>query len=187
MSLKPPAEIGNTETPQSLGSGARDVSDARRLREEREAATRSPEQRSEAPRTRRSNLGGAQLKLAVNMEIPGYHLFWENDVDARLERLLGEGFEFVTPAEVGHKNVTGRIVSDMDVTDRYSKYVGTTDEGKPMRAFLLKCPNDLWEDIQYCINDLCDERDRDILESADRADDRYQPKGFSTKIKTGSR
>lgn len=183
-------EIGTGEVPQTLESAGRGIEDVRRAREEAAAvaATRNDSQRPAAPRSRRSNLGGAQLKLEVfNANIPGHHLFWENDVDARIERLLGEGFEFVTPEEVGMARMSNRVVADSDLSDRVSKYVGTTDDQKPMRAFLLKCPNDIWEDIQYCIADLTDARDRDILDAANRSDDRYQPKGFDTKIVSGRR
>lgn len=188
-------EIGTTEIPTTLAQPAGNSS-TRQARREVEAAAaaaneevaRLASQRASAKRSRRSNLGGAQLKLEITATIDGFHLYWENDVDARIERLLSEGFDFVTPSEVGMRNVTGRIVADTDITDRVSKYVGTTDDGKPMRAFLMKCPLDLWEDIQDCIADLADSRDQDILDSANRATgDRYKPTGYESKITSGRR
>ena len=178
-------EIGTQETPTMLSAAAVDGTAPRPARrgQDSEAAPVAS-----APRKRRTNLGGASLKLEVTTTIAGCHLYWENDIEARLERLLAEGFDFVSPSEVGMHNVTGRIVADTDVTDRVSKYVGTTEEGKPMRAYLMKCPDDIWEDIQDCISDLADSRDRDILDSANRATgDRYKPSGYDTKVSSGRR
>lgn len=181
--------IGETEIPASLASSARGLEDQARLRREAaaEAAARRDSERPVAPRTRRTRLGGAQLKLDVVGRISGYHLYWENDQGHRLELLLEEGFEFVKPSEVGMARASERIVVDSEVTDRVSKHVGTTDDGKPMRAYLLKCPDEIWEEIQESITSLTDQRDRDILDSHNTGDDRYKPKGYDTKIKSGRR
>lgn len=180
--------VGETEIPMSLQTAARGLEDQARARQEKaEAAARRDSERPVAPRRRRTNLGGASLKLEVHGSISGYHLYWENDDGHRLELLLSEGFEFVKPEEVNMARTSTRIVSDDDVTDRVSKYVGTTDDGKPMRAYLMKCPDEVWEDIQESIHDVTAARDRDILDSHNRGDDRYQPKGYKSKIETGSR
>jgi hypothetical protein len=181
--------IGSNEVPATLSADAVSLENVGRKRAEAAAATRNSSEREEKPRSRRNpGLGGAQLKLEVGKAgIPGFHLYWENDTDARIERLLGAGFEFVTKEEVGMSQVTQRVVADSEIDSRVSKYVGTTDDGKPMRAYLMKCPDELWEDIQYCINDLADSRDRDILESANRGGERYQPKGYETKVNSGMR
>lgn len=187
-------EIGTSEAPTTLAKAAAGLEGLAARREEQAAAqvavaaTRDTSQRKSAARTRRTALGGAQLKLEVTIaSLPGFHLFWENDTDNRLERLLQEGFEFCTPEEVGMARTATRVVVDSEITDRVSRHVGATDEGKPMRAFLMKCPLDLWEEIQDSISDLADSRDRDILESSDRGGERYQPKGYETKITSGLR
>jgi len=187
-------ESSGAVTSSGEARGLEDVARVRRQRQEAEAQeteeaqrSRDVQDRKQAARARLSNLGGLQLKLTVGHTIPGMHLFWENDVDNRIERLLGAGFDFVSPDEVGMQSLTKRIVEDSEVTNRVSKYVGTTEDGKAMRAYLLKCPEELWEDVQMVVNDLADERDRDILESANRADDRYSPKGFETRLNGRSR
>jgi len=188
---KTPDVTGAGEVPSMLSKPAAGLEELGRIRAEAaaERASRNDSERPVASRSRRSNLGGATLKLEVfKSNLPGFHLYWENDADAKIERLLGEGFEFVTPEEVGMQRLTHRVVADSDLDNRVSKHVGTTDDGKAMRAYLMKCPNDIWEDIQYCINDLADSRDRDILESASRGNgDRYQPKGYETKVTSGTR
>ena len=182
-------EIGSTETPVTLSVGASSLEEVGRKRAEAAAATRNTSEREEKPRSRRNpGLGGAQLKLEIGKAgIPGFHLYWENDIDARLERLLGAGFEFASKEEVGMASLQQRVVADSEIDSRVSKYVGTSEDGKAMRAYLMKCPEDLWEDIQHCINDVADSRDRDILESANRGGERYQPKGYETKVTSGLR
>lgn len=185
--------MGETEVPSELAAAARGLENQAARRQEAAAAeatapaARRDSERSTAARKRRSNLGGASLKLEVFGRIDGCHLYWENDDNNRLELLLNEGFDFVRPEEVGMARAVTRVVVDSELTDRISKHVGTTEDGKPMRAYLLKCPDDIWEDIQASIADLTEERDRDILESHHRADDRYQPKGYESKVKTGRR
>lgn len=180
--------VGGSEVPSELATAARGLEDQARLRQETvAAAARRDSDRPAAPRKRRSSLGGAALKLEVFGTIDGYHLYWENDDTNRIEILLNEGFDYVKPSEVGMERAAHRIVADGDITDRVSKFVGTTEEGKPMRAYLMKCPNELWEEIQDSIHDLTTERDRDILEAHNRSDDRYQPKGYQSKIQSGRR
>lgn len=137
--------------------------------------------RSEAPRTRRqSNLGGARLKLAVHGEIPGYKMYWCNDNDNELADLLSEGFEFVKPDEV---SLNRGVVLDGDVDARLSKYVGTKANGEPMRAFLLKCPQDIWDEIQASSQDQANAWDSAIKAGVvGNVDNRYNPKGYETTI-----
>jgi len=168
----------------------RSAADVRRDRiaakaEEAAAAARSTSERKEAPRSRRSSLGGPTLKLNVYGTVEGFHLYWENDVDAKIQQLLQEGFEFVDPKEVGMED---RVVLDGDISNKVSKFVGTKEDGKPMRAYLMKCPLDIWEDIQHDIADLTASRDSAIRASAETPGaDRYKPKGYDSELKTGRR
>lgn len=97
--------------------------------------------RPEAKRERPANFGGPRLKLSVIGEIPGYHLYWENDENGAIEQLLYEGFSFVEPKEV---RMQSHIVADADVADRVSRYVGQKADGSPLRAYLMKCPDEIW-------------------------------------------
>lgn len=143
---------------------------------------RRDEDRAEAPRTRRTtNLGGARMKLAVFGQVKGHHLYWCNDEDAAVEQLLAEGFSFVKPAEVNMQSIG--VVQDGDITDRLSKYVGTTANGGPLRAYLLKCPQAIWDDIQAASQDQANAWDSAILAGAVGAvDSRYKPKGADISI-----
>ncbi len=142
-------------------------------------------QREEAPRERLAVPGGPRLKLSVPFALPGFHLFFENDDDnGAIEQLLYEGFSFVTNAEVGYKRqTTGAIVADDDVTDRVSRFVGKKADGSPMRAYLLKCPEDLWkqrEADRYLQADSWEESIRG--EQKNPAPGRYIPQGTSSEL-----
>lgn len=148
---------------------------------------RTPTQRitREQARERNSGTGGLRLKLAVAGEVPGHHLFWANDQDNEIETLLYEGFEFVLPSEV---RMGSWIVEDKDIAGKISKYVGTKEDGTPLRAYLLKCPDDIWEDRQANAQNQADEWDRGILAgTVGGVDGRYNPKGTSRSIKNSAK
>ncbi len=149
-------------------------------------AIRNEQERPAAVRNRPASFGGARLKLEVFGTIPGYHLYWENDENAAIEQLLSEGFDFVTAEEVGMTSKTTRIVADKDVDGRFSKYVGTRADGTgPLRAFLLKCPDELWEDRQAMRGEQDDLRDQAIREGhIGNVDSSYTPHGYKSSVKT---
>jgi len=157
----------------------------------------SPAVRTESDRTaasqarsRKANFGGLRLKLSVNAEIPGFHLYWENDDgEGAIEQLLEEGFDFVTPDEVGMKSRHAEsVVADSELTNRVSRFVGKTDSGQPMRAFLLKCPNDVWAERESERHAMADERDADIRRRArGEQDGEYALKDRKTKVETSYR
>jgi hypothetical protein len=147
-------------------------------------AVRSDADREKAPtavkRVRPGNLGGARLKLQVFGDIPGFHLFWANDQDAEVEQLLSEGFEFVRPDEV---SMNSWIVEDKDVAGKVSKYVGKAADGSQLRAYLLKCPDELWEERQAYGQSEASDRDQAILRGeVSRPSNAYTPAGTSIKL-----
>ena len=152
-------------------------------------ATSAPVVRTEASRKssirdRRDGMGGARLKLEVFGTIPGYHMYWENDDDARIEQRIYEGFEFVKPSEI---QMASWIVQDKDLADRVSKYVGKKADGSPLRAFLLKCTDELWDDIQAMGQEQAGQWDDAIMAgTVGGVDSRYDPKGAERKLKTNT-
>lgn len=140
----------------------------------------------EAPRERAKKFGGLRLKMAVLGEIPGYHLYWENDDEGAIEQLLYEGFEFVRPGEVNMQSATmsrNAIVGDSDITDRVSRYVGSKADGSPLRAFLLKCPDDIWSERESERYAAADERDAAIRAGRVQSPDgMYKPKGVEISV-----
>lgn len=143
-------------------------------------AVRRESQRPTAARARSDNFGGARLKLAVAGEIPGYHLYWANDEAGEVEQLLYEGFEFVSPDEVRMKSA---VVADVDTANKISKYVGKDEQGAPLRAFLLKCTDELWEERQAIIQEQPDAWEGAIQSGrATDVEKTYNPKGADIAI-----
>lgn len=149
---------------------------------------RRESQRKAASRERTKNFGGPRMKMAVFGDIPGHHLYWENDDEGAIEQLLYEGFEFVHPDEVGMQSATmskKAVVSDTDIANRVSRYVGTKADGSPLRAFLLKCPEELWKERESHRYEEADSRDAAIR--AGRVQDpagMYKPKGVNIEVDT---
>ena len=115
----------------------------------------------DAPRGREAELGGLRLKLSVPQRLEGMHLFFQNDTDdGAIEQLLSNGFSFVLKSEVGLGRKSATVVADDDITDRVSRFVGRNEDGTPMRAYLMKCAEEVWEAMQ----------DRSLAEAGGRED-----------------
>lgn len=133
----------------------------RSLREAREDGT--------APRERENDLGGLTLQLNVRGEIPGHKLSWVNDEDGGIESKLELGFDFVTQDELNAKQA--KIVPDEEISNCISRFVkGTRSDGQALRAYLLKCPDDLWTEIESRRYRAADKWDADIRRQAEDPD-----------------
>lgn len=131
---------------------------ARSLREQRKEGTEA--------RERENDLGGLVLQLDVNGEIPGYKLFWENDENGMIENRLMNGFDFVTQDELYAKQA--KIVPDEEISSVISRFVkGTRNDGQALRAYLLKCPDDIWAQIEATRHAAADKWDREIRRQAE--------------------
>lgn len=151
------------------------------------AARDSAREKNGAKRERAPDLGGQRLKLSVQGEIPGHHLYWENDEDGRIEQLLFDGFDFVSPGEV---NRSSDLVVDMDLANRISRYVGVQRDGStPLRAYLMKCPQEIWDTIQGNRDASVNEKDEQIRNGRMKPQDnrQYVPKGYESHLDTNSK
>jgi hypothetical protein len=151
-----------------------------------ERAARAANQRPEDAREREKDFGGPRLKMHVMGTIEGYHLYWENDQDSAIEQLLYDGFEFVSPDEVSMQRA---VVSDGDLSNRVSRYVGTKADGTPLRAYLMKCKNEVWDEREAHRYRQADEWDGAIRQSqqAPRGEGQYVPKGVTNSLNTRAR
>jgi hypothetical protein len=119
-----------------------------------------------AERERENDLGGLTLQLNVRGEIPGHKLSWVNDEDGGIETKLELGFDFVTQDELNAKQA--KIVPDEEITNVISRFVkGTRSDGQALRAYLLKCPDDLWAEIESRRYRAADKWDADIRRQAE--------------------
>jgi len=149
-----------------------------RTEADREAASKSV-------RVRNEDFGGIRLKLDVPYTLPGYHLFWEVDEDGAIEELLYQGFEFVTPEEVGRNSHTQKIVADDDLSNRVSIYSGARRDGTPQRQYLLKCQDEVWAAREKHRYRQADEWDAAIRQSVGQpGQGRYNPTGVSSNLNT---
>ena len=79
-------------------------------------------------RTKRIPFGVPKTKLGVNLDIPGYHLFWCNDTENRIAGAQAGGYEFVAPKEIGEVREDSQV----------RRLVGTDKYGSPLYAYLMK-------------------------------------------------
>lgn len=97
---------------------------------------------------RRRMIGGGS-KLGVDcgkLIAAGYHPYWRNDQDGRVQEALANGYEFVHPSEI--EEVTHHIAATEMSEDKVSRVVGYTDKGEPIRAYLMKIKQEWFEENQ---------------------------------------
>ena len=154
------------------------------------AQARNAQDREEAPRERPQQFGGLRLKLTVPKAIPGFHLYWAND-DGEVDQLIEEGFDLVRPSEMGtdaSRRLQRRVVADEDIADSYSRHVGTREDGSPLRAYLMKCADAVWDDRQAMKLSQADAWDSAIRRGAvENVEGRYTPRGHEIKLNTRNR
>jgi hypothetical protein len=123
---------------------------------------------------------GSMKRLEVHGEIPGYKTQWSNDEGSRIATLIRYGFDFVKKGEIG---LNDRVVdANQAVDDKVKRRVGSGDGG-PIYAYLLKCPNEIWDMIQAQMQSGPDNFDRalmaGLMASRDAAAMQYTPKGVN--------
>lgn len=141
--------------------------------------------RTGAEREREPDLGGPRLKLSVGGTIPGHHLYWENDEDGKIEQLLFDGFDFVATGEVRRSS---DLVADLDLTDRISRYVGRREDGTALRAYLMKCPDEIWKQRKAREQLQVNQWEKQIREGRMKPSDRtqYVPEGYESKLESNA-
>lgn len=126
-------------------------------------------------RAKRVPFGAPRLKLAVEQQIEGYVLRWINDIPGRLVAAEQGGYSYVNPLEVGHSSADEKV----------SVLAGTTDNGAPIYAYLMKIPLEWHLEDEQSKQGALDEIDRAIrggkIEAIDNQ--RYIPEG-GISIKT---
>lgn len=152
----------------------------------KQGLVRQESQREGAERQRPDQFGGVRLQMSVNGDIPGYHLYWENDENGAIEQLLGEGFDFVTQDELNTRKPSA-IVEDVDISSVVSRFVkGQKVDGSPLRAYLMKCTDEVWRDREQQRYDQADAWDSDIRQKAENPRDglRKLGSGYETNVDT---
>ena len=114
--------------------------------------TQMPEQGKSGSRRKRNTFNGTQTKISVNKTIPGYHLHVFTDVGGRIQDALDNGYEFVSPAEVG--GVSENVVSrNGDLGDRIRYLVNPRAEGSEQYGYLMKQRQEWYEEDQMALQE----------------------------------
>ena len=121
------------------------VEKKRELAKHGETQVRSSVERGERPR--RGVFNGTVGKLTVNREIPGYHMHIFNDTAGRIEEALSTGYEFVSPDEIGG-TASGVVSRNTDLGDKVRFLVGAAEGGGGLYAYLMKIPQEWYDEDQ---------------------------------------
>lgn len=98
-------------------------------------------------RKRRNVFNGTEAKLSVREQIPGYHLHVFTDAGNRIKEAMDNGYEFVTPQEVG--GVSENVVSrNGDLGERIRYLVNPRAEGSEQFGYLMKIRQEWYEEDQ---------------------------------------
>jgi len=101
-------------------------------------------------RQNRQPLDGRVEKLRVYGTIPGYHLHIFNEDGARLEEAQRSGYAFVKRKEI--KNVGRDVASfNSDPGENVRFVVGKRDNGNPMYGYLMKIPEEIFQEDQMAL------------------------------------
>ena len=81
--------------------------------------------------------------------------------------------------------MASHIVADKDTANRVSRFVGQKADNTPMRAYLLKCPDEVWADREAGRLEQADAWDASIRQKHERPEHgTYVPKGITNHIDT---
>lgn len=112
----------------------------------------SPGERLKVEREKRTRIPMSSPRQKLNTpEIAGFHLHWFNDDENRLAQAMEGGYDFVDPQEtmVNSFSLGGDPVgTGTDLGTRVSVVVGTKKDGSTMRAYLMKIPQEYFNEDQ---------------------------------------
>lgn len=155
---------------------------AARLAEKEESVPIVNEAGEVRTRKKRGTFNGTEGKLNVAHTIEGYHLHILNDMPGRITQALDNGYEFVFPEEVGgvtNSNVTDR---NSDLGEKVRFLVGHDEKGNALFGYLMKIPEEWYDEDQQAIQDRNDKIDNAIRKGkvvgdGQTTDGFYVPKG----------
>ena len=106
----------------------------------------------DAIRANRQRLDGRVEKLKIHGTIPGYHLHIFNEDGARLEEAQRAGYAFVKRNEI---QAVGRDVASFntDPGENVRFTVGKRDNGNPMYGYLMKIPEEIFQEDQQALEE----------------------------------
>ena len=121
-------------------------------------------------RNKRKPFGVKTSKLAISKQQEGFHYRWVNDEPGRIGQAIEGGYQFVDPNEVAR---------EPREDNKTREYAGLKADGSPMFTYLMKIPQEYYEEDQAVSQGHLDNIDKAIRGgSLDRTpgDNRYIPK-----------
>lgn len=100
----------------------------------------------EQGRRQRVPFSANRKRLQIDQKFPGYHIRWFNDQDDRIQRALDAWWEHVKKKEVGQVGDKDVSNGNTDVNSNVSRVVGRTRDNQPIRAYLMKIKDELYQE-----------------------------------------
>lgn len=134
-----------------------------------------------AAKYRRAIQSGSFNRRLQARPIEGFQIRFVNDEMGRLSQFCDLGWDFVTNQEQGLGG------NSSDAGDKYSIVVGTTSGGQELRAYLLKIPQEWYDQFKRIEAEQTSQVDQAIkrgLVNSKEGDGRYIPK-VGIKVQSG--
>jgi len=131
-----------------------------------------PSKLARSERPVRTPINGTRDILNVKGQEEGFHYCWVNEDN--VDRYLDGGYDFVThDVTVGDKKLSAASMGS-----KINKAVGNG-----VQAFLLRCPNDVYEDELKQIADATDETEATLVSANNKSDGQYGTISVSHKAR----
>lgn len=106
--------------------------------------------------------------LTIEGKEPGFHYCIVNDSRRNLQEYQEAGYEFVThPVTIGDEKVT----ASRDKDGKVSKIVGTDQQGKPIRAYLMRIKQEWYNEDMEAFNKNVDASEADMKRQLNSEED----------------
>jgi hypothetical protein len=149
------------DTNQSFGKRAQALIASEESKAEAINPANSAEQKLDAAKRARSRIPMSVPRAKLHTpEIPGFHVHWLNDYPGRIIQAMDAGYSFVESdqAVITSNDLAGSpIGSGSDLGSRISVVVGKNEDGSPLRAYLMKIPNEYHKEDQQASQDRVDQ------------------------------
>lgn len=146
---------------QSFGKRAQTLIASEESKAEAINPANSASQKLENARQSRSRIPMSVPRAKLHTpEIPGFHTHWLNDYPGRILQAMDAGYSFVDSdqAVITSNDLAGSPIGvGSDLGSRISVVVGKNEDGSPLRAYLMKIPNEYYKEDQTAAQDRVDQ------------------------------
>lgn len=119
-------------------------------------------------------------------ENPGFHRHWLNDVGGRIQQALESGYTYVEKVNV-ELNEVGVTPGNTDLGSKVSMYVGTDEQGKPLKAYLMEIKQEWYDEDQEIIAQQANRVDEALKAGTSKDEHTYSKREWGSDIKSDFR